>query len=301
MFDLKKENPLFPGFYADPDMLKAGDTYYIYPSTDGFEKWTATQFRAFSSKDLAEWKDEGVILDVTTEDVPWAVGSAWAPAIHQKNGKFYFYFCGKREDGKSCIGVAVSDHPAKGFRPTAAPIVTPEIVQERGLYISQVIDPQTYEEDGQVYLLFGNGNPIIVRLTEDLQDICPETMREFKGARYFSEAISVFKRDGLYHFTWSGDDTRSENYHIEYGTSDQLFGPIEYQYPILLKDPARDILGTGHHCIYKEPGEDRYYIAYHRFARPSAQYEGINGFHREVCLDLLEFDENGKIKTVEKH
>lgn len=301
MGGLTKENPIFPGFYADPDMMKYGDTYYVYPSTDGFDNWTATQFHVFSSKDLCQWKDEGVIVDVTTDEVPWAVGSAWAPAIHEKNGKFYFYFCGKREDGLSCIGVAVSDDPAKGFRPTKKPIVTMEMVQEQGLRVNQVIDPQTYEEDGEVYLLFGNGYPIIVKLTEDLLDICPETMRVIEGAKGFSEAISVFKRGGKYHFTWSSDDTRSENYHIEYGTSDRLFGPIEYQYPILVKDPDRDILGTGHHCICKEPNEDQYYIAYHRFSRPSEKYIGKNGFRRETCLDLIAFDSEGNIKPVVKH
>lgn len=301
LMKLTKENPLFTGFFADPDMLKYKDTYYIYPTTDGHEKWRQTEFHVFSSRNLADWKDEGVILDVASDAVPWSVHSAWAPAIHEKDGKFYFYFCAKREDGKSCIGVAVSDDPAKGFIAGEEPILTPEIVADQGLWVAQVIDPQIYEENGKVYLLFGNTAPLIVELSEELTDIIPETMKKLEGAQYLSEAIAVFKRGGIYHFTYSSDDTRSENYHIEYGTSPSLFGPIEYQYPILMKDPSRDILGTGHHCIFKEPDEDQYYIAYHRFAKPTKDYEGVNGYRREVCLDLLEFDENGLIKPVEKH
>ena len=298
---LTKANPLFPGFFADPDMLKWRDIYYIYPTTDGFQKWEGTQFPAFSSKDLANWKNEGILLDVATEEVPWSINCAWAPAIHEKDGKFYFYFCAKRKDKRSCIGVAVSDHPTKGFIAKKQPILTPEIVAKQGLlFVENIIDPSIYEENGKTYLLFGNTVPLIVELNEELTDILPETMRKLEGAQYLSEAISVFKRNGIYHFTYSSDDARSENYHIEYGTSSSLFGPIEYQYPILMKDPARDILGTGHHCIFKEPDKDQYYIAYHRFATPTKVYEGC-GFRREICLDLLEFDAQGRIKPIEKH
>ena len=59
----RRQNPVLPGLYADPDMLKYQDTYYLYPTTDGFANWSGTQFHAFSSRDMREWKDEGVILD----------------------------------------------------------------------------------------------------------------------------------------------------------------------------------------------------------------------------------------------
>lgn len=42
----------------------------------------------------------------------WAVrGSAWAPAIEKKNGRYYFYYCGKDSNGTSQIGVAAADKP----------------------------------------------------------------------------------------------------------------------------------------------------------------------------------------------
>ncbi len=31
----RRQNPVLPGLYADPDMLKYQDTYYLYPTTDG--------------------------------------------------------------------------------------------------------------------------------------------------------------------------------------------------------------------------------------------------------------------------
>lgn len=102
---------------ADPDLAKFGDRYNLYPATDGFTGWSGTQFPVLSSGDLREWRDEGVILDLATDDVPWAVGSAWAPAIASKGGSYYsYYFCGKRNSGESAIGVAVAENPAGPFR-----------------------------------------------------------------------------------------------------------------------------------------------------------------------------------------
>ena len=81
---------MLKGLYADPSMIKYNGMYYIYPTSDGFPGWSGTVFHAFSSPDLNTWKDEGIIVDVTSDQVPWAVGSAWAPAMFERNGKFYF-------------------------------------------------------------------------------------------------------------------------------------------------------------------------------------------------------------------
>lgn len=302
MKDLKSSNPILKGLYADPSMIKYNGKYYLYPTTDGFTGWSGTVFHAFSSDDLDtnNWTDEGIIVDVASKQVPWAVGSAWAPAMFEKNGKFYFYFCAKRADGVSCIGVAVSDSPVSGFIAQDEPLVTMEICREAGVRMGQTIDPSVYEdsETGDVYLLFGNGRPAIVKLTEDLCRLCPGTLKNIEGAHEFCEAIDVQKREGVYHFTWSCNDTRSPDYHVNYGTSDSLYGPIQPHSTILSKQPERDILGTGHHCIFKEPDEDTYYIVHHRFGTPSANYSGHNGYNREVCLEKLEFDENGRMKPV---
>ncbi|NLK74348.1 MAG: family 43 glycosylhydrolase [Clostridiales bacterium] len=293
------KNPILKGLYADPDVLQVGDTYYIYPTSDGFTNWSGTKFHVFSSKDKINWKNEGEILDVATDDVPWATSCAWAPAIATKNGKYYYYFCAKRPDGQSCIGVAVADSPTGPFKAMDEPLLTPEIVSQANLKVHQVIDPIIYiEDDGSAYMLFGNGHPLIVTLNEDMVSIQAETMREIEGAYDFREAIMVVKRDGIYHFTWSCDDTRSENYHINYGISNSLFGPIEYKYAVLEKDPSIDVLGTGHHTILKENGKDEYYMIYHRFSTPLGRYPGEEGYHREVCMDPIEFDESGLMKKV---
>lgn len=293
------QNPILKGLYADPDMAMFNGTYYLYPTTDGFTGWSGHQFKVFSSTDLKEWKDEGVIVDLKTDQVPWAVGSAWAPAIGSKNNKYYFYFCGKREDGVSCIGVAQSDSPTGPFKAMDEPLITPELVRGRGLTIGQAIDPAVYvDEDGTNYLLFGNNNGLIVKLNDDMVSIDINTMENIEGLLDFREAVTVFKRNGLYHFTWSCDDTGSENYHVNYGTSEHLYGPVEFHSTILSKRPEKDILGTGHHCIMQVPGKDEYIIAYHRFGTPLSLYPSEKGYNREVCLDFITFDENGFINEI---
>ena len=295
----EKKNPILKGLYADPDMACFNGKYYLYPTTDGFTGWSGWQFHVFSSPDLRHFTDHGVIVDLKTEQVPWAVGCAWAPAIAEKKGKYYFYFCGKRKDGKSCIGVASASRPEGPFSVKPVPLLTPEVVEAAGVKLSQVIDPSVYmEEDGTAYLLFGNGAPAIVRLKENMTEICPDTMRPLEGLTDFREAVTVLKRGGIYHFTWSCDDTGSEDYHVNYGTSDSLYGPVQFRYPVLEKRPEEGILGTGHHCIMKMPGQDSWRIAYHRFALPLAEYPEGKGYHRETCIDSVEFDDNGLMKKI---
>ncbi|MHB8129483.1 MAG: family 43 glycosylhydrolase [Mobilitalea sp.] len=292
-------NPILKGLYADPDIVQFDDTYYIYPTTDGFSHWSGTQFHVFSSKDKKQWKDEGIILDVATEDVAWAIGSAWAPAIARKDGKYYFYFCAKRTDNVSCIGVAVANHPTGPFIASKEPLITPEMMKSEKISMSQTIDPSIFiEDDGTAYLLFGNGDCAIVPLNEDMVSYQSGTMRQIEGAFDFREAIMILKREGIYHFTWSCDDTGSENYHINYGVSNCVYGPIEFKFTIVEKDLEKDALGTGHHSIMKIENKEEYYIAYHRFGTPLKNYSFEKGCHREVCLDQLEFMSDGLIKPI---
>lgn len=291
-------NPVLKGLYADPELALFNGKYYIYPTTDGYPGWSGYQFKVFSSENLRDWKEEGIILDLKGGQVPWAAGSAWAPAIAEKCGIYYFYFCGKRADGISCIGVAKANNPTGPFKAEKLPLITPEAVKAEGREVSQVIDPSVYiEEDGVPYLLFGNGKGAIVQLNNDMVSFCPGTMKNIEGLTDFREAVTVLKREGKYHFTWSCDDTGSENYHVNYGTSDSLSGPVGFHYIILEKRPEKSILGTGHHSIMKV--QDKYIIAYHRFATPLGKYSEGKGYHREVCLDFINFNKTGYMEKID--
>ena len=177
-------------------------------------------------------------------------------------------------------------------------MVTMEMMTANGIEMSQTIDPSIYQENGEYYLLFGNGNAAIARMSEDMVHIEEDTLRNIKGLKDFREAVTVLKRNHMYHFTWSCEDTGSEDYHVNYGISNSLYGPVTFINTILKKDVVRGILGTGHHSILKIPGEDKYLIAYHRFGTPLDQYPEGKGWHREVCITPLVFDEDGFIMPV---
>ena len=293
-------NPVLSGQYADPDIDVFGDTYYLYCTTDGFAGWSGTQFHCFSSKNLVDWTDEGVILDVSAgKDVAWSVGSAWAPSIEEKNGHYYFYFCAKEPNGESMIGVAVADHPAGPYTAMPEPLMTVAMCREYGVSMGQAIDPSIFtDEDGTSYMLFGNGAAAVVKLNDDMVSCDLDTLTNYYGVTEFREAITVVKRDGLYHFTWSCDDTGSPNYHVNYGTSEDIYGPIDYQYTVLSKNDDLDILGTGHHSMLQIPGEDEYYIAYHRFFMPLGFFSDGTGHHRQTCIDKVTFGADGLMEVV---
>lgn len=307
-------NPLLGGQFADPDIDCFNGKYYIYPTTDGFSGWSGYQFHVFSSDNLVDWQDEGVILDLKQDAdekavnekgveiaaVPWSDGSAWAPTIEEKNGKYYFYFCGNdTETNAKAIGVAYADSPTGPFTVADKPLISIKTCKDAGISMGQAIDPSVFtDKDGTSYLSFGNGNAAIVKLNDDMISIDSSTMANVSGLNGFRESLIITYRDGMYHYTWSCDDTGSENYSVAYGTSDKLGGKVNYRGMLLQKDVDKDILGTGHHSILNVPGTDDWYICYHRFMTPLGQVSGGFGYHREVCLDKLTFDADGFMETV---
>ena len=68
---------------------------------------------------------------------------------------------------------------------------------------------------------------------------------------------------------------------------------------ILSKSSDEGIWGTGHNATLKVHDKDEWYIVYHRFFRPEGiKWGDAAGFHREVCLDIMEFNKDGSIKPI---
>ncbi|MEJ8843334.1 family 43 glycosylhydrolase [Lacibacter sp. H375] len=296
----ENHNPVLEGFYADPDVLYSEKTkkYYIYPTSDGFDGWSGTYFKAFSSTDLVSWKDEGIILDLN-KDVSWAKRNAWAPCIIEKkvNGqyKYFYYFTAAQK-----IGVAVADDPAGPFTDMGKALIDKKPEGVRG---GQEIDPEVFTDPqtGKSYLYWGNGYMAVAELNDDMISLKEETLKTIKVDRTFREGTTVFFRNGIYYFLWSEDDTRSENYRVRYGTSTSPLGPITIptENLVIAKDPSTGIYGTGHNSVLQLPGKDEWYIVYHRFNYPKGiTMGGAAGFNREVCIDKMEFNVDGSIKLV---
>ncbi|WP_327730320.1 family 43 glycosylhydrolase [Streptomyces sp. NBC_00487] len=280
-------SPVLPGLYADPDVKYMNGRYWIYPTTDGFAGWSGTRFKAFSSKDLVHWKDHGQILDLGP-DVTWADKNAWAPAIAERDGTYYFYFCAEGN-----IGVAVADSPAGPFKDALGkPLVA------KGRFGGQAIDPSVFvDDDGQAYLYWGNGRGYVVPLNDDMVSFDPTAVKDITPDNY-REGSFVIKRKGTYYFMWSEDDTRSENYHVAYATGPSPLGPWTKQGTILSKRPEYGIKGTGHHSVVNVPGTDDWYMVYHRFALNGPGRPGGDGTHRETTVDRMEFAADGTIRPV---
>ena len=278
-------NPVLPGLYADPEAAVFGNKYYIYPTTDGYPGWSSTYFKAFSSEDLIHWKDEGTIFDLQKDESWDGVNKyAWAPAIAEKNGTYYFYY-----SASSNIGVATSNSPAGPFKDALG-----KALIAKGSYSGQMIDPAVFkDDDGQYYIYFGQYPGYVAKLNDDMISLAgPAKPLTISGDSYH-EGGYVFKRNGIYYLMWSKNDTGSEDYQVVYATSTSPTGPFTSKGIILQKDLSLGIKGTGHNSVIKIPGKDEYYMVYHRLAIPDG-----DGNHREVNIDKLEFNTDGSIKPV---
>lgn len=296
------------GYFADVELIALGGKFYLYPTTDGFASWGGYEFHTFSSPDLVNWTDEGIILNLPN-DTTWSSGNAWAPTIVEKNGKYYYYYSANQTrwnpSGGKTIGVAVSDSPNGPFvDPLGQPMIYDGMILAGGTTWSgsgQEIDPMAFcdPQTGKYYLFWGNGYLAGCELSEDMTSLVGTPT--ILTPPNFTEGIYVFYRDGQYYFTWSSGDTRSPDYHVRYGVSDSPLGPINGNSVMLQKDPAQGIFGTAHHSVLNIPGTDDWYICYHRFNYPTETgdtYSQYYGTHREPCIDRLTFEENGQINPV---
>jgi len=293
-------NPVLEGYYADPEIIWAEKTgkYYIYPTSDGFMNWSGTYFKVFSSENLVDWTDEGVILDLK-KDVSWTDRNAWAPCIIEKkmdgDYKYFYYFTAAQK-----IGVAVADDPTGPFMDSGHPLID---FKPEGVTGGQEIDADVFTDpvSGKTYLYWGNGYMAGAELNDDMVSLNKNTLKTFNIDRTYREGTHVIYRNGTYYFMWSEDDTRSPNYKVRWATAKLPLGDLTIPEDniVIRRDTDQEIFATGHNSTIQVPGKDEWYLVYHRFTRPKGIEMGrAGGFHREVCIDKLEFDEDDRIIEV---
>ncbi len=275
-------NPVFLGWYADPELHHFEGRYYIYPTfSAAYEEQTF--FEVFGSDDLTNWTNEGRILDF--KDVPWSTNrAAWAPSITVKNGHYYFYF--SAGDGAG-IGVAICDSPTGPFKDALGQPLIREY--HHG---AQPIDAHAFiDDDGKAYLYYGGWkHAVVVELGEDMIS----TVGEFHEItpEHYVEGPFMVKRNGTYYFMWSEGSWGDASYSVAYARSDSPFGPFVRHGKVLESDPKVGN-SAGHHSVLQIPGTDDWIIAYHR--RP---IDETARDHRVTCLERMIFDENGDILPV---
>jgi len=285
-------NPLFPGWYADPEAIIFGKAFWIYPTFSApYEKQVFLD--AFSSSDLVTWKKHARIID--TASVKWAKRAMWAPSIIQKNNKYYLFFGAndiQNDQEYGGIGVGVSDNPSGPFKDyLGKPLI------DKFHNGAQPIDQFVFrDDDGKIYMYYGGWRHCnLVQLNDQLNGFLPfedgKTFREITPEGYV-EGPFVFKRSGKYYFMWSEGGWTGPDYSVAYAVADNPAGPFKRIGKILQQD--RSIAtGAGHHSVISIPGKDKYFIVYHR--RPLTETDGNS---RETCIDEMNFDKNGLILPV---
>ena len=285
-------NPVFPGWYADPEGIVAGKEYWIFPTYSApYEK--QVYLDAFSSRDLVVWEKHEKIID--TSSVKWVSKAMWAPSVIENNGKWFIFFGGndsQNNEEKGGIGIGVSDSPGGPYKDYLGKPLIGEF--QNG---AQPIDQFAFrDKDGTVYLIYGGWRHCnIVKLKSDFTGLEPfpdgSLYKEITPQGYV-EGPFMFIKNGKYYFMWSEGGWTGPNYSVAYAIADSPFGPFERKDKILKQDPSI-ATGAGHHSVIKVPGEEEYYIVYHR--RPLGETDRNA---RVVCIDRLEFDETGLIKPV---
>jgi beta-xylosidase len=285
-------NPVFEGWYADPEGVIFGGTYWIYPTYSApYDKQLF--FDCFSSKDLVTWEKHSRVL--VAEDVKWARRAMWAPSVVEKDGKYYFFFGAndiQNDRAVGGIGVAVGDKPSGPFKDyLGKPLI--------GKFHNgaQPIDQFVFKDaDGVYYLIYGGWRHCnIARLNDDFTGFVPfadgTTFKEITPEGYV-EGPFMFIRNGKYYFMWSEGGWTGPNYSVAYAIAGSPFGPFARIAKVLKQDPAI-ATGAGHHSVIHLPGTDEYYAVYHR--RPLGERDGNS---RVTCIDRMEFDDRGLIKPI---
>lgn len=285
-------NPIFKGWYADPEAQIFNRTYWVYPTYSA--KYKEQVFMdAYSSKDLITWKKHERIID--TASVKWANKAMWAPSITKKDGKYYLFFGAndiQNNNEVGGIGVAVADKPQGPFKDHIGKPLIDKFYNK-----AQPIDQFVFKDvDGQYYLIYGGWSHCnIAKLNNDFTGFVPfadgTTFKEITPESYV-EGPFMFVRNGKYYFMWSEGGWTGPDYSVAYAIADSPMGPFKRVGKILKQDMAI-ATGAGHHSVVHDEKKDLWYIFYHR--RPLGE---TNGNHRETCVDQMFFDENGLIVPV---
>ena len=298
------QNPVIRDqFSADPTARVFNNKVYLYPSHDIMppagqrQDWFCMEdYHVFSSENLTDWTDHGVI--VTQNKVPWVRPNSyamWAPDCVYRNGKYYFYFPSAPAEGKGFgfgVGVAIADNPEGPFVPEPEPI--------KGI---NGIDPCVLQaSDGNAYIFWGAGR--CAKLKPNMKELADDTPtekvkfgeREFemKGVNCLkglpsrqAEGPFAFEYNGNYYLTYPY--VRENTEVLGYAMSKNPMGPYEYK-GLIMAEHANGCW-TNHHSIVNYKGQ--WYLFYHH-----NDFSPSDDKRRSVCIEKLYFNPDGTIQEV---
>lgn len=313
-------------FGADPYALVYNDRVYLYMTNDCIERNEKGEIlenryssihtiNVISSNDLVNWTDHGTIYAASATGAATWGNNSWAPAAAWKEidgkPKFFLYFA----NSGNGIAVLTSDSPVGPFTdPIQGPLIsrkTPDCAEVTWLFDPAVL----MDEDGSAYLYFGGGIPSpdkvhdpgtarVVKLGADMISLDGDP-QVIANVSYLFEDSGINKINGTYYYSYCSNFNVPEEKAEEIGfhsgeiitmKADNPCGPFTMCGPIL-KNPEYyfGLDGNNHHCMFQF--RDQWYMAYH--SRILEQAMGIEKGYRSTNIDLIRFDENGKIIMIE--
>jgi len=300
---ITSKNPIVDGWYADPEGIVFGNKYWIFPTFSA--KYEDQVFLdAFSSKDLVHWEKHNRVLD--TSVIKWAKQAMWAPSIIEKNQRYYLFFSAndlQRPGGPyweekelynhyGGIGVAVADAPEGPYEDHLGVPLINEFHND-----AQPIDQFVYKDvDGTYYMFYGGWRHCnIAVLNDDFTGFVPwnedQLFKEITPEGYV-EGPFVFRRKNKYYFMWSEGSWGNDTYKVAYAMADKVTGPYK-RIGTILESDKNIATGAGHNSVINTPNTDQWYMVYHRRPIPNKGRD-----HRVICVDKLEFKQDGTIKQV---
>ncbi|MDE6479506.1 MAG: family 43 glycosylhydrolase [Muribaculaceae bacterium] len=285
---ISAQNPIIHDqFTADPTARVFKGKMYLYPShdivspVDELKEWFCMEdYHVFSSDNLVDWTDHGVIL--TQNSIPWVKPDSyamWAPDCVEKDGRYYFYFPASPKDMERGfgIGVAVANEPEGPFMAMPRPI--------KGV---MGIDPCVLvDDDGKSYIYWSGMGISVAPLKDNMMELDGEPTRIQGLPEGFKEGPFAFKRNGIYYLTfpWVKDKTET----LAYAIADNPFGPFEFKGLIMDESPTG--CWTNHHSLVEKEGE--WYLFYHH-----NDYSPDMDKRRSARIDKVTFNPDGTINKV---
>lgn len=214
--NVNAQRPIIQTKYtADPAPMVYNDTVFLYTThdEDDAEGFKMQDWLLYTSTDMVNWTDHGVVASLKSFDWVKRDNGAWAEQVVERNGKFYMY-CPIHGNG---IGVLVSDSPYRAFKD---PLGKPLVWQKEHW---DDIDPTVFiDEDGQAYMYWGNPNCYYVKLNEDMISYSGDIVKLKETPEHYQEGPWFYKRNGHYYLAFASTCCPEG---IGYAMSDSPTGP----------------------------------------------------------------------------
>ena len=276
-------NPVIAGDFADPSVIRVGDTYYAAGTSS---EW-GPAYPIYTSKNLVDWEYVGPVFAELPE---WTMGSFWAPELFYRNGTYYCYYTARRKsDKQSFIGVATTKNLREGFKDHGVIIewtkeaIDAFVVEDNGkLFITW--KAYGLDKDRGIELLGAELSPDGLRVTGKEFTLlkAEEAGWEAGGA----EGQAIFKRGNYWYMLYSGNACCGErcDYQVGFARAEKLQGPwTRYAgNPVLVGDDTWKC--PGHGTVVITP-DNRYFYLHHAYSGVDFTFAGRQGVLGELVWD----------------